>query len=134
MERAQETAAILSQALTLEVSTDKRLTEWDMGEWMGKPLQEFYETSGYYSTEMVTDGMEPLDDLASRVISSIQDAVTNCKAGNVIICSHREPMAAAVTKLQKLPWSEIHNIDMPIASVWELTFEEDKFMRAERFL
>jgi len=43
-----------------------------MGEWMGKPLKEFYEKSGYYSGEMKTDGMEPLYDLADRIINAIE--------------------------------------------------------------
>ncbi|MFZ6015806.1 MAG: histidine phosphatase family protein [Patescibacteria group bacterium] len=131
LERAQETAAILSQNLAIDVTTDKRLTEWDMGDWMGKPLQEFYQTSGYYSPEMKTDGMEPLADLASRMIDSIRFALTTC-AGDIIICSHREPMAAAIIALQQKPWPQIHEIDMPMASVWELIFENSKFQSAKR--
>ena len=129
LERAQETATILSHALDVKVSTDKRLTEWDMGDWMGKPLQEFYETSGYYSPDMITDGMEPLPDLASRVIDSIRYALTTCD-GNIIICSHREPMAAAIIALQQNPWPKIHELDMPMASAWELIFENGEFQSA----
>jgi broad specificity phosphatase PhoE len=131
LERAQETASILSQALNVKIKTDDRLLEWKTGEWMGKPLKDFYETSGYYSKEMITDGMEPLDDLASRVIASIQDAVNSCD-NDIIICSHREPMAAALVKLQNLPWSAIHDIDMLMASVWQLTFEDGQFQSAQK--
>lgn len=134
LERAQETANILSQALGITVVADPRLTEWDTGKWIGGTMQDFYENSGYYSKEMVTEGMEPLDDLANRVIFAIQDAILNCEAEGVIICSHREPMAAAITKLQNLPWPAIHKIDMPTASVWELIFTDGNFESAQRLL
>ncbi|MBD3281816.1 hypothetical protein GF391_03660 [Candidatus Uhrbacteria bacterium] len=134
LERAQETAGILSQTLDVAVATDPRLTEWDTGKWIGRTMQDFYENSGYYSDAMVTKGMEPLNDLANRVISAIQDAVTTCSTGDIIICSHREPMAAAIVKLQNLPWPEIHNIDMPTASVWKLVFTDEHFESAQRFL
>ncbi len=130
LERAQETASILSQALNVEIKTDDRLLEWKMGEWMGKPLKLFYETSGYY-TEMKTTGMESLDDLANRVITAIEDAVNSYK-GNIIICSHREPMASALVKLQNLPWQEIHKIDMPMGSVWQLDYQDGAFQSATR--
>jgi broad specificity phosphatase PhoE len=133
LERAQESASILSQVLNVQTKTDDRLLEWNMGEWMGKPLKEFYETSGYYSKEIFTGGMEPLEDLADRVITCIKDAVNSCE-DDIIICSHREPMAAALTKLQNLPWPEIHNIDMPMASVWQLTLIKAVFNQQKNFL
>jgi len=130
LERAQETASILSQALNSAIKNDDRLLEWKMGEWMGKPLKLFYETSGYYS-ELKTDGMEPLESLADRVITVIQDAV-NSQMGDIIICSHREPMASALVKLQNLPWPEIHNIDMPMGSVWQLDYQDGVFQSATK--
>jgi len=131
LERTQESASILAQALNVEIKTDERLLEWKMGEWMGKPLKEFYETSGYYSKDMITKGMESLDDLADRVIAAIQDGV-NSNDGDLIICSHRETLSSALIKLQKLPWPEIHNIDMPTASAWVLTYKNGAFQSAER--
>jgi len=133
LERAQETAAILSQSLDLQIKTDDRLTEWNMGEWMGKPLKYFYETSGYYSPQMVTEGMEPLDQLADRIIAAINDSLHICH-GDILICSHREPMAATIIKLQNLPWPKIHQVDMPMGSVWQLDFEDGKFLKAKRIL
>ena len=126
LQRTQETAEILSLALNTEVIFDVRLKEWDMGDWMGKPLKDFYEKSGYYSPEMRTDGMEPLKDLADRVIASITDSIKLCKA-DIIICSHREPMAAAIVKLQNLSWKSVQEIDMPMGSVWQLNFSDQKF-------
>ncbi len=134
LERAQETASILSRALEVPVTLDERLTEWDMGDWVGRPLQDFFENSGYYSSDFVTDGMEPLNDMADRVISAIQDSVANCPEGDAIICSHREPMASAIIKLQNLPWPKIHSIDMPMGSVWELNFESGTFLSAKRLI
>jgi broad specificity phosphatase PhoE len=130
LERAQETATLLSQVLAVPIKTDERLLEWEMGEWMGKPLKLFYETSGYYS-EMKTTGMESLDHLADRVISAIQDAVAS-EAGDIIICSHREPMAAALVKLQNLPWPAIHTIDMPMGSIWQLDYQNNIFQSATK--
>jgi broad specificity phosphatase PhoE len=131
LERAQETASILSQALNVEIKTDERLLEWKMGEWMGKPLKDFYEKSGYYSDKMETGNMEPLEDLADRVIEAIDNAIKSCD-GDIIICSHREPMAAALVKLQNLPWLEIHNINMPMAGVWQLNYESVVFQSAKK--
>ncbi len=80
---------------------------------------------------MKTDGMEPLEDLADRVVGAITDAIKSCE-GDIIICSHREPMAAALVKLQNLPWPEIHNIDMPMASIWQLNYKTGVFQSAEK--
>lgn len=98
---------------------------------MGKPLKEFYEKFGYYSGEMKTDGMEPLYDLADRIINAIEQFVKSYK-GDIIICSHRESMVAALIKLQNLPWPDIHNIGMPTGSIWQLNYESAEFQSAKK--
>ncbi|MBU2566673.1 histidine phosphatase family protein [Patescibacteria group bacterium] len=131
LQRTQETAVILSQNLNTKIIIDDRLKEWDMGDWAGRPLTEFQEKSGYYDQEMNTNGMESLEDLSKRVIATIQDAIRSCDE-NIIICSHREPMASALIKLQKLPWISIHKVDMPMASVWQLDFIDEEFISATK--
>jgi broad specificity phosphatase PhoE len=125
--RARETAEIASEVLGVEnLAVDLRLAEWGMGTWEGKPLIEFQRRSGYYDRPLRTDGMEDLASLADRVIAAIEDARAACAGGSALLVSHREPLVAALLSLQNRPWEEIHDVDFPVASVWEIVYTDAK--------
>lgn len=132
LERARETAQIVSQILgNAPIKVDERLTEWDQGPWEGKPSEEFYKNSGYYAVPIKMEGLEPHDQAADRVISIINELVTDCAGKPSLIVSHRESMASAILKLQGKDYSTIHNLPMHVASVLELKFEDNQFVSAK---
>ena len=132
LERAQETALIISRTFGgIQIRTDNRLGEWGMGKWVGKPLQDFYRNSGYYDPEMKMENLESLDQAADRAIAVIRELALECENKTSFIVSHRETMAAALIKLMQKNWPEIHTLNLPTASAWELIFDHDKFLSAE---
>lgn len=131
LERTVQTAEIISRVTGVPFKTDERLTEWDQGPWQGKTTKEFAAQSGYYNVPIKMDGLEPHATAADRVISVIRELLTECAGKSILIVSHRESMASAVLKLQGKDYSLIHDLPMPVASVWELVFEGDQFISAE---
>ncbi|MFA6099325.1 MAG: histidine phosphatase family protein [Patescibacteria group bacterium] len=130
LERAVQTSEIISQAIGVPFKTDERLTEWDQGPWEGKTTKEFASQSGYYNVPMKMEGLEPHEEAAVRVLAVVKELVDICAGKIVLIVSHRESMVSAVLKLQGKDYSLIHDLDMPVASVWELVFEGDQFISA----
>jgi broad specificity phosphatase PhoE len=132
MERTRQTADIVSAALGAAIRIDERLTEWDQGPWEGRTTDEFSAKSGYYAKPMVTTGMEPHAHAAERVIAAVRDLGIACAGKVSLIISHRESMASAILKLTGKDFEAIHDLDMPVASVWRLEFEDGDFLHAER--
>jgi len=132
LERTRQTADIVAAALNAPVRIDERANEWDEGPWEGKPTKDFDDKSGYYDVPMNMAGLEPLDRTADRVIAAVRDLAVECPGRASLIVSHRESMAAAILKLQGADFAAIHDLDMPVASVWRLEFEDGKFQHAER--
>ncbi len=120
--RTQQTAEIVSEAFDLPVKTDERLLEWDMGRWEGGPLDDFFARSGYFEKPFRLPGNESLDALADRVLVAIDAARLAAGAGDAIVVSHRESLVAALIRLQNLAWDVVHDVDLPVASAWEILY------------
>ncbi len=120
--RAKQTAEIVAAVFGAPLSEDARLFEWGMGPWVGKPVREFRERSGYFATPMRTEGMEPLEDMAARVVAAIEDARQD--DGMAVLVSHREPLASAILALSHGSMKRIHEVDLPVASSWEIRYTD----------
>ncbi|MDD2785328.1 MAG: histidine phosphatase family protein [Patescibacteria group bacterium] len=131
LERALQTAEIVGERLHVAVRTDERLTEWGVGDWKGKPLNEFVNDSGYYTKPIKMDGLEPHEHAAERVLQVINELLHECAGKTSLIVSHRESLVSAIYKLQKVDYSKIHELPLPLAGIWKLEFEGDKFLTAE---
>lgn len=125
--RAKETCRILSEILDGPVPRlDERLTEWQVGRWFGKPLKVFREATRYEETppRMEDPRVEPLEDMARRIIEVIDEVKKEAAGSYALIVAHREPLVSAMLMLQGLNWDTIHDVDFPVATVWELTFDD----------
>jgi len=131
LERARQTADIVADKISLKVETDERLTEWGTGKWKGMPLNQFVNESGYYTKPIKMDGLEPHEQAAERVLSVIKELLHECAGKTSLVVSHRESLVSAILKLQKVDYSQIHELKLPLAGIWKLEFEGDEFVKAE---
>lgn len=132
--RAHETANVIAGVFGLEdVRLDVRLAEWNVGDYFDKPLSEFYAATKYDGTNRTFGSdIESLEDLSTRVIAAIKDARQRHPDGVSLLVSHRESMVSAILKLQGKDWNTIHDVSFPVASVWKLVFDGDRFVSAEK--
>lgn len=134
--RARETAHIISAALNApEVEYDKRLVEWQVGDWFLKPQAEFNVFAGYDKTPFVpnTEGIESFEDMSARMVEAIEDIATSLDDGACALAvSHREPMVSAILRFQGKGWEHVPLLDFPKGSAWRLTFDDGKFVDATK--
>lgn len=135
--RTRETAEIIAQTLDgKEVTTDDRLVEWQVGDWFGKPLEVFREKAGYNQKpfELKLKDIEQFEQASERIINVINDILNQIEDDRcAIIVSHREPMVAAILKLQKaIDWTNIPLLDFSPGSCWKIEFQDNQFSRAEK--
>ncbi len=126
--RAQETAAIAAASLGVdEIKTDIRIREWDVGSWFDHPLREFHAATGYEADpppERLPGGVEPLAEMAARVVEVIREAVVECAGKEVIVVSHREPLVTAIFLLRGENFSMVHHVPFERGMVWKAVFDE----------
>ena len=105
LERAVDTAAILSQVLPLPVHVDEGLREVFVGTWQGKTLRE---VEALYPEEVAAwranldirrGGGETYADLATRIGEAIDRIVQKHQGGRLCIVSHGAAIKAYVASL-----------------------------------
>ncbi len=94
--RAQETAEILKSELkiNLPIITDGRLSEFDSGEFDGKPAAEynrlFKDKIEFFTVRQ--QGIESLNDIKKRVGGFLAELEAKYKDKNILIISHGDPI------------------------------------------
>lgn len=133
--RTRETAEIIAQTLGgKEVQIDERLVEWQVGDRFGKPLEEFRIAAGYDQQpfELKLKDVEQFEEISARMIAALNDLLDSMEDGQCALAiSHREPMVAAILKLQDKPnWHDIPKLDFLPGSCWKLEFDGGNFIQA----
>ncbi len=82
LSRARETARVILSYHALELRTDPRLTERDMGSLTGKPFPEDYSLDKAYLY------MENLDELAQRLRAFLRDILSPHPGKCTLLVSH----------------------------------------------
>lgn len=94
--RAKETARIISELLGIkEVVIEESLIERDFGELSGLE----YDKNKHYDTFGTEEGIEPFDELCSRLIHCIKQYGKEHIDGNVIMVSHGAAINAVISYL-----------------------------------
>ncbi|MDD4931186.1 MAG: class I tRNA ligase family protein [Candidatus Colwellbacteria bacterium] len=94
LRRTMETAQILADKLKVEIIVDERLAEYSVGEWNGKPVEQFEEYMGPHINkfEKTPEGGENLRSVRARMISFMTDIDSSVKDKNILIISHGDPL------------------------------------------
>lgn len=78
MERCRETARLLVHGRGLRVSTERRLTECDYGEWTGRPMKELVKEDLWKVVQAHPAGVrfpggESMAEMSARAVSAVRD-------------------------------------------------------------
>ena len=106
IERACQTARIISEACSLEALVDEDLTELDMGRFTGMKYDEIFERHGnvftrFYSgdAEISAMGVEPFARVRERVRRVVARAVRENPGRNVALVTHMDPIKAMLSEV-----------------------------------
>ena len=134
--RARESAETIAHIFgNPEVEFDKRLIDWQVGDWIGKSLEEFRRHAGYYNEPFVPnfEKLETYSEMARRTLEVINELKVALPENScAIIAGHREPLASALLKLLNKPDAEMRNLSFPKGSAWKLIYENNKLQSAEK--
>lgn len=121
----QTTRQIASIFQGVPLLMDDRLVEWQVGDWFGKPLKDFYDYTKYdqHPAGELPSNIESLEQCAARIQAVLMEVVEQNQGKTIFVVSHREPMASAILKYEQKGWEAIHALHFPYASAWELPFE-----------
>ena len=109
IDRALQTAQIVSKHCGLEVVTDDRLIELDMGKFTMMPYNEIFEKHGnvflkFYqgSDEVSENGVETFSQVQKRVTEMVDSVLNKHKDENVVLVTHMDPIKAMIGKVLDL--------------------------------
>jgi broad specificity phosphatase PhoE len=94
MQRAQESATILSDALELEIHTDERLIETSIGSFQGKRFEDLPKP--YISEEGAHPEIESAASMRERFLAWAADASERYPNAKIAAVSHRDPIIVAL--------------------------------------
>ncbi len=123
LKRAFETAKIIGEVLNIDVKTDERLIEVNLGRAKEKKINEF--TNPLYPNSHITGsirnliGMEDWDDMISRVKSAMDSF-----NGKYIFVSHSDPIRAIASYY--LGWTEDDSFGIDIKNASMTVIDSDK--------
>lgn len=101
LERAQQTAAPIAEALTCEVRTDEGLVDLDTGDWTGMELKAArkrreWATIQRYPSGFRFPGGESFVDMQARMVATI-DRLRDAHPGQTVVAvSHADPIRVVV--------------------------------------
>ena len=91
--RTQITSKIIGEALNIEIISDERLRDINLGVYEGRNKQEYYDNiSPRKMFEEGVEGGESWMDCVSRIESFIKDTEKQYQNKNILIVSHGDPL------------------------------------------
>ena len=147
IDRALQTAQIVSKHCGLEVVTDDRLIELDMGKFTMMPYNESFEKHGnvflkFYqgSDEVSENEVETFSQVQKRVTEMVDSILNKHKDENVVLVTHMDPIKAMIGKVLDLKPEVLFELIIANASLNIFKNGDQKFyltainsMPSERF-
>ena len=147
IDRALQTAEIVAKYCDLEILTDDRLIELDMGKFTKMPYDEIFAKHGnvflkFYegSNEVSENGVETFTDVQKRIFDMIDFVVNRHKTENVVLVTHMDPIKAMIGKVLSLKPEILFELIIANASLNIFKNNDQKFyltainaMPSERF-
>jgi|TARA_B100001750_G_scaffold186186_1_gene155341 probable phosphoglycerate mutase len=147
IDRALQTAQIVSKHCGLEAVTDDRLIELDMGKFTMMPYNEIFEKHGnvflkFYqgSDEVNENGVETFSQVQKRVTEMVDSVLNKHKDENVVLVTHMDPIKAMIGKVLDLKPEVLFELIIANASLNIFKNGDQKFyltainsMPSERF-
>lgn len=128
LERTRETAEPLARKLSLPIQTSEAVGEIRFGDWTGKTMDELtcdpkwklFNT--FRSGTRIPNG-ELMSEAQARMVTEIERLRYQFPNQGVAICSHGDPIRAALTYFLGMPLDFFQRIEISPTSVSVLVFD-----------
>lgn len=132
--RTRETAELIAETIGYDktkIVYDRRLREWNVGDWHGKTwksLTEAYPSRDYRYRNPIGGG-ESVLDVKRRVGDFIYDIDSKYQGKNILIVSHGLPITCLMAVANGLSEKEMISLDswggqVPLAQLQDLSFRQ----------
>ncbi|MCB9556183.1 MAG: histidine phosphatase family protein [Deltaproteobacteria bacterium] len=128
--RATQTATAFAKHYNIQIARDPRLTDIDAGPWQGHRVADLWANQDFRSfvtsEAEVFPGGEKLQDVRSRVVGSIQQAlIDNPAAVGIVVVSHAGPLRIALAHYLGIPVGKYHRLRISPGAISVVRFESD---------
>ncbi len=124
VERAEQTATIVSKKLKLDYKIDERLTEIDMGHLSGMPYEQMFKKFGniflkFYEGHPVIEEnkIETFASIKNRVIDLVEYASKNHNEEDVLFVTHMDPIKSMLSTTMQLKPESLYELIIRNASL-----------------
>lgn len=124
IERARNTAEIVSQYVSVDVKIDERLVELEMGNFTGMKYDDIFGKHGnvflkfYRGEEEITkNGVETFSQVKNRVLSIVDHVLENHHKENVVLVTHMDPIKAMLSTVVDLSPQNLFELIIANASL-----------------
>jgi len=132
IQRAKHTAEIVGKHNSLDVMTDDRLIELDMGKFTGVPYDEIFTSHGnvfmkFYNGELeiAHNGVETFSEVKKRVLGIVDHVIEKHPDENVVLVTHMDPIKAMLSTIMDLSPTNLFELIIENASL-NLFREKDR--------
>lgn len=137
IERAINTAKITAKSLNLEVKTDLRLTEIEMGMFSGMFYEDMFTKYGnvflkFYQDNPIIEenGVETFSNVKKRVLDMVNYCLKEHKEQNVLLVTHMDPIKAMLSTILHLKPESLYELIIRNASLTILKKEQNNYSLA----
>ena len=137
IERAMNTAKITAKSLNLEVKTDPRLTEIDMGMFSGMFYEDMFTKHGNVFLKFYQDnpiigenGVETFSNVKKRMLDMVNYCSKEHKEQNVLLVTHMDPIKAMLSTILHLKPESLYELIIRNASLTILKKEQNNYSLA----
>jgi phosphoserine phosphatase len=130
LKRALKTARAISAQQKIKVKTVESLTDFDYGEWQGmtgaevkEKYPELYQDWLDTPEQVGMPGGERLENVSSRVIPFLDDAVKRCRQGKIVLVSHRVVLKVIICAVLCLSNAQVWNIRLDNGAITRFIIE-----------
>lgn len=121
LQRAQESAALLTARLQMPILEDELLAETEIGGYQGKSFDALPKP---YLTEEGVAGIEGASSMRARFLAwATEVQQQGCR---IVAVSHRDPIGVALLHWQGQDLSQLPGMDLPTASVHEVALTAER--------
>jgi broad specificity phosphatase PhoE len=124
--RARETAKPIAAALGLSVEISPKLDEQDTGAWGGQSFEVLESDPRWRKWNAKRGSTRPpggecMGELQARIVDYLCQLSRDHPGETIALVSHGEPIRAALLYCRGIPFDAFMDVEVPAASVTELT-------------
>ena len=126
LQRAMQSAEIITASHGIQVARDPRLTDFRVGEWSGMTFAELEKRSDYQrflDTGEAMDGGEGLDEITERATAAIEQAVEDSPSGDdIAVVTHAGIIRVLLSSYLGATSGKWHQLRVSPGSISVLSF------------